>query len=101
VHASAQFALAEACSGEYLLKRFAERASRILPVVRCVETKFKKPAKGPLYAQANLNQETAQKAITRLETKGRAVFPVSVEIKDKERNITMVATVEWFVQTIT
>ncbi len=38
VHASAQFALAEACSGEYLLKIFAKQADKIITVVRKTET---------------------------------------------------------------
>ena len=40
VHASAQFALAEACSGQYLLKTFKAYSSKIIPVVRKAETKY-------------------------------------------------------------
>ena len=100
VHASAQFALAEASSGEYLLHRFREYSKKIVPVVRHVEVKYKKPAKGNLYSQATLRDDIAEQSIRKLETKGRAIFPVMVEIKDTKGNVTMVATVEWFVQTI-
>jgi len=47
VHASAQLALAEATSGEFLLRTF--RSTRgIVPVVRRLEAKFHKPALGAL-----------------------------------------------------
>ncbi len=101
VHAGAQFALAEASSGEYLLQRFKEYSEKIIPVVRRAETKYKKPAKGTLYAVATLSDNLAEQAIDRLAIKGRAVFPVSVQVKDVDGNVTMEATIEWFVQAIT
>ena len=45
VHASAQLALAEASSGEFLLRHFRSTEG-ILPVVRRLEAKFRKPANG-------------------------------------------------------
>ena len=44
VHASAQFALGEAASGEYLLQRFEHIVENetIVPVVRKSDVKFKK-----------------------------------------------------------
>src|SRR5437879_5516558 len=45
VHASAQLALAEASSGEFLLKHF-DSTNGIAPVVRRIEAKFRKPASG-------------------------------------------------------
>jgi len=47
VHASAQLALAEASSGEFLLQSFGSIAE-LVPVVRRLESKFRKPAKGAL-----------------------------------------------------
>jgi len=102
VHASAQFALAEAASGEYLLNNFRDQYKGVIvPVVRRVETKYKKPAKGKLYANAVLDDETATMALTRLKEKGRALFPVEVSVVDQEGTITMTGTVEWFVQAVT
>jgi hypothetical protein len=45
VHASAQLALAEASSGEFLLRHFRSTEG-IVPVVRRLEAKFRKPANG-------------------------------------------------------
>src|SRR3954464_13972724 len=45
VHASAQLALAEASSGEFLLRALGF-PSGIVPVVRRLESKFRKPAYG-------------------------------------------------------
>jgi hypothetical protein len=43
VHASAQLALAEASSGEFLLRHFGS-SEGLVPIVRRVEAKFRKPA---------------------------------------------------------
>jgi acyl-coenzyme A thioesterase PaaI-like protein len=51
VHASAQLALAEASSGEFLLRHFGS-AEGIVPVVRRLEAKFRKPAKGAVTSRA-------------------------------------------------
>jgi acyl-coenzyme A thioesterase PaaI-like protein len=54
VHACAQLALAEACSGEFLLQSLSGQLVGILPVVRRVEAKFRKPANGKLLASKRL-----------------------------------------------
>jgi acyl-coenzyme A thioesterase PaaI-like protein len=99
VHASAQFALAEACSGEFLLKIFEKKANNIIPVVRKVETKFKNPANGKLLASASLvgNKE---EIIEKLERKKRVIIPVDIKIMDKDNKITMTAKIDWFIQKI-
>ncbi len=43
-HASAQFALAEACSGLALQNEFPDLANSVVPILRKSEIKFKKPA---------------------------------------------------------
>ncbi|MDR1516736.1 MAG: DUF4442 domain-containing protein [Dysgonamonadaceae bacterium] len=53
VHASAQFALAEAASGCFLLNEFSEQKN-IAPVVRKVETKYRKPATNEIFSNARL-----------------------------------------------
>ena len=52
VRASAQFALAEATSGYFLLNEFQE-STNILPVVHKVETKYRKPALGRIWSKAD------------------------------------------------
>jgi len=100
VHASAQFALAEACSGEYLLHKFSHYSGRIIPVVRKSETKFKKPAKGRLSANASIDPDVENSVIEKLEQKSRVVIPVNVVISDSSNEITMTARIEWFIQKI-
>ena len=99
VHASAQFALAEACSGEFLLNIFEKQANNIVPVVRKVETKFKNPANGKLTASATLlgNKE---EIIEKLEKKNRVIIPVDIKVMDEENKITMTAKINWFIQKI-
>ena len=100
VHASAQFALAEACSGEYLLHKFSHYSGKIIPVVRKSETKFKKPAEGKLFANASIDPDAANSVIKKLEQKGRVIIPVNVVISDSNKEITMTARIDWFVQKI-
>lgn len=97
VHASAQFSLAEACSGEFLLQLFSEQAGQIIPVVRKVETKFKKPAAGTLFARASLSTQSKTDILLKLEHKGRVIIGVEVEVCDTEQQITMTARIDWFI----
>ena len=100
VHASAQFALGEAASGEYLLQRFKAITERetIIPVVRSVEVKFKKAGKGEIKASAGIPDDVAEQAVASMEKKGRAIIPVAVTITDSNGNVTMTATFEWYIQ---
>jgi acyl-CoA thioesterase FadM len=102
VHASAQFALAEAASGEYLIQKFKDiiEKVRIIPVVRRAEVKYKNPARGQLKAKAAISDDIASKVASLIEQKGRTIIPVKVELLDKDGNLTMTATLEWFVQKI-
>jgi hypothetical protein len=45
VHASARFALAEASSGEFLLRHLGEAQGRVFAVLRTSDVKFRKPAR--------------------------------------------------------
>lgn len=100
VHASAQFALGEAASGEYLLQRFKTIVEKetLIPVVRNAEVKFKKAGKGEIKASANIPDDVVSQTVASIEKKGRALIPVTVTISDSSGNITMTATYEWFVQ---
>src|ERR1700690_1590626 len=52
VHAGAQFSLAEAASGQWMLDRFGEAAAEYAAVVRHADVKFRRPA--PLSAHNSL-----------------------------------------------
>ncbi len=99
-HASAQFALAEACSGFALQKQFSYLADSAVPVLRKSETKFRKPATSNLRAKAQISGEVENKFKQQFEKKGRATISVPVEIIDQNGIVTMSGSYDWFVQKI-
>src|SRR5512147_2391063 len=80
VHAAAQFALAEACSGEYLVTRFGEYSEGCVPVVRRAEVKYHKPATGEIFARAQVSEEEEKEFIEVLAKRGRGKIVVSVQV---------------------
>ncbi len=100
VHASALFALAEASSGVFLLKTF-EAVEVIVPVVRNVEIKYKKPAHGMIRSTATLIDTGAVDILEKLERKSRTLLSVKVSLLDSRGVNVMQATFEWFVTKIT
>ena len=97
VHASAQLALAEASSGEFLLRHFGS-ADGIIPVVRRLEAKFRKPANGSITSTASATPEALAQLDSELASKGRSLIPVTVELHDESGAHTLSATFEWFIQ---
>jgi acyl-coenzyme A thioesterase PaaI-like protein len=97
VHASAQLALAEASSGEFLLRHFGS-ADGIIPVVRRMEAKFRKPANGSITSTVTGAPETLAQLDVELSAKGRALISIPVEIHDEAGAHTLSATFEWFIQ---
>jgi acyl-coenzyme A thioesterase PaaI-like protein len=97
VHASALLALAEASSGEFLLRHFGS-AEGIVPVVRRLEAKFRKPANGAVTSTATAPLSALEQLDAELASKGRALIPITVELHDQSEAHTLSATVEWFIQ---
>ena len=97
VHASALLALAEASSGEFLLRHFGS-SSGAIPVVRRIEAKFRKPAHGAVAATAKTAPDALTELDSELATKGRALIPISVELHDESGAHALSASVEWFIQ---
>lgn len=96
VHASALFALAEATSGHFLLNEF-KSLDNILPVVRTVETKYKKPAQGMVFSKANFDGFDKAKVLEDLNTKQRALITVRVLLYDSQENNVMQSDFQWFI----
>ena len=96
VHASALFALAEATSGFFLLNEFQE-LKNILPVVRRVETKYKKPALGKVFSKASFVDTDKIKILEELNIKQRILIIVRVLLYDSEKNNVMQSDFEWFI----
>ena len=95
VHAGALFALAEASSGLRLLREFSD-VKDMIPVVRNVEVKYRKPAVGAIFSQASLGMEKAD-VLAALETRRRVLFPIRVSLYDADAVMVMQAVFEWFV----
>lgn len=98
VHASAQFTLAEASSGEFLLKTFPDLVDTTIPVVRDVEVKFRKPAYGKLYAQATCPKEDIDNLRGELDKRGFVRLQVKVKVIDEKEVLVMKAKVDWVIQ---
>jgi len=99
VHASAQLALAEASSGEFLLRALGSTA-RFIPVVRRLEAKFRKPAHGAITSTVTTAQDALDPLRADLAAKGRALISVVVELHDESGAHTLSATVDWFITRI-
>jgi acyl-coenzyme A thioesterase PaaI-like protein len=97
VSAGALLSLAEAATGEFLLRRFGS-ATGLIPVVRRMEAKFRRPARGPVSATVPLSVDPFERFEGELASKGRALLGIPVELHDSEGVLVMGATVEWFVQ---
>jgi acyl-coenzyme A thioesterase PaaI-like protein len=98
VHASVQFALAEASSGEFLLRHLGDAQSQVFAVLRTSEVKFRKPAHGALRASARFADGVAESLSTELASRGRALTSVLVEIADAQGVVTMTGQYDWFLQ---
>jgi hypothetical protein len=98
VHASVQFALAEATGAEYLLPAFPELSGKVVAVVRRVEMKYKAPLKGRIRSKAAVGQEETGQFLRQFRTKGRGLIGVSVQVVDDDGSVGLIGRVEWFVQ---
>jgi acyl-coenzyme A thioesterase PaaI-like protein len=96
VHASALLAVAEAGSGVFLLDRFGD-AVGVVPVVRRLEAKFRRPATGRVSARAVVAAEDVARWGSELAERGRVSAAVSIDVVDAQGTIVMSATVEWFI----
>jgi acyl-coenzyme A thioesterase PaaI-like protein len=97
VHAGAQLALAEASSGEFLLRHFGS-ADNVVGVVRHFAGKFRKPARGALVSAASAAPGALDQATADLTRKGRAFISINVELHDENGAHTLSAVIDWFLQ---
>jgi acyl-CoA thioesterase FadM len=98
IHAAAQFALAEAASGDFLQARFAALAPSCIGVVRRSEVTYRSPARGTIYAAASVDEQRLREFEDRLTARGRAFVTVGVAVRDATGAVTMSGEVEWFAQ---
>ncbi|WP_415878221.1 PaaI family thioesterase [Methylomonas sp. TEB] len=96
VHGSALLAVAEAGSGAFLSRQFSD-TSGIVPVVRKLEAKFRKPALGQVSARCNVSIAETERWSSELTARGRVVAAIPVEVVDGAGVVVMSAVVEWFI----
>lgn len=99
VHASAMLAVAEAGSGAFLAQHFAGQ-SGLIPVVRRLEAKFRKPGRGQISARCVVASETLVHWGRELGVRGRFSALIPVEVVDATGAVVMSATVEWFISNV-
>lgn len=97
VHAGALMTLAEASSGTLLLEKYNALGFEVVPVVRRMKTKFRKPAQGAVHSKASVSSEQDAQFVAALTTKGRALVEVCVDLHDEQGTHALSASVEWFV----
>jgi acyl-coenzyme A thioesterase PaaI-like protein len=96
VHASALLAVAEAGSGAFLVRQFGPGAG-FVPVVRRLEAKFRKPARGRVSARCTVPATELERWAADLAARGRVLAPVAVEVVDAAGVVVLSAVVEWFI----
>ncbi|MBK8037195.1 MAG: DUF4442 domain-containing protein [Verrucomicrobiaceae bacterium] len=97
VHASALMAIAEATSGELLLRALGGTGMDVIPVVRRFESKFRKAATGSIQSKGGIPADGIGDFISTLRSKGRATIAITVEVCDESAACVLSASVEWFV----
>lgn len=97
VHASALLALAEATSGHFLMGISEKMGCEVIPLVRRLESKFRKPAVGSIHSQYNVEPEAEEKFLEQLKVKGRSILAIQVNIYDASCTHVLSATIDWFV----
>jgi len=100
VHAGAQFSLAEAASGQWLLDRFGEGRPTTRRWSATPTSKFRRPATGELTAQAGAPPEEAERFPETLTRRGRASIEVRVQILGADGSATLESAFEWFAQRV-
>lgn len=96
VHGSALLAVAEAASGAFLAQTFSDVAG-VVPVVRKLEAKFRKPASGQVSARCQVSTEELAQWRRELCTRQRLSAVIPVEVIDADGKLVLSATIEWFI----
>lgn len=97
VHAAAQLAVAEAASGNWMLRNFGARAEEFIAVVRRMETKFKQPARGKILGKATPVEGAQEQLAVDLATRKVISFSLRVDVFDEAGAHALTGSVEWFI----
>lgn len=96
MHAGALFSLAEATSGEFLLRQFHNSELAIIPVVRKVDIKYSRPAESVVYSTADFVGNSTDEVYAGLREKGKVIVNVKVELYNETHERTAVSNIHWF-----
>src|SRR4051812_22934571 len=96
VHACALLAVAEAGAGTFLVRLGADPAG-LVPVVRRMEAKFRRPATGRVSARCRVPADEPARWMAELAARGRVSAAVPVEVTDETGAVVLTAVVEWFI----
>ncbi len=97
VHASALYSLAEASSGAFLAQHLTIPHKTILPVVRRAEIKYRKPARGMVYARGVLKDEDRASFENSLAKRKRALLSFRIDVLTDDEVIVATASFDWFI----
>jgi acyl-coenzyme A thioesterase PaaI-like protein len=96
VHAVALLAVAEAGAGAFLAQQVGD-VSGLVPVVRRLEAKFRRPATGRVSARCAVPPDQVAQWLADLAARGRVSVSVPVAVADEAGMVVLSAVVEWFV----
>jgi hypothetical protein len=65
--------------------------------VRRLEAKFRKPARGRVSARSGVSADEVARWAQELETRGRVLAGVPIEVIDSAGVVVLSAVVEWFI----
>jgi acyl-coenzyme A thioesterase PaaI-like protein len=96
-HAAGLFAAGEAASGAAFMGAFAEHLAGLTPLAKSAEIDYRKLAKGPITATAELGEDV-ERLMEKIESDGRVEFPVAIEMADADGQVVAGMTVSWHVR---
>jgi acyl-coenzyme A thioesterase PaaI-like protein len=96
VHAVALLAVAEAGAGAFLAGQAGVPAG-VVPVVRRLEAKFRRPATGRVSARCAVPPGEVAGWLEELASRGRVSATTPVEVADEAGAVVLTAVVEWFI----
>lgn len=93
-HASALFAAGEAACGGALITAFVEHLEKVGPMPEGAEIHYRKLARGPIVATAELEADPAR-LLDELERAGEVRFAIAVALTDRSGDVVADMTVRW------
>lgn len=98
IHASVLFAVAEAASGNWFVRRFPELTESHVGVLRTSRVKYRRPgsSESPLIGLASCEDATVEEFAQSLNKRGRATLEISAVVKQSDEGL-LTATFVWFV----